>query len=266
MSTYVAEEQAHEMPVELFTFTIDTNIYRFTDAEFEFVHPTTSDVFTPDSITRSAPKQSGEDSSMTIEVTLDDSNPVSEFFRTPFLPSRKVWLTIERTHEGSVGDPAVIFRGQVGQCAFTGAHVVLTCLPINQVMTRSIPVQLVQILCTNTLYDNRCLLNPADFEVDLTVNAVNGIELTMVGITQPDGFFSGGYIQLDGKPAATIRDHTGNVFTLLYNPGYEVGDNVQAFPGCDGRYDTCLNKFNNVPNHQGFPFFPQIDPFTESVI
>jgi hypothetical protein len=42
-----------------------------------------------------------------------------------------------------------------------------------------------------------------------------------------------------------------------------VGDAVTIYPGCDGSYATCLNKFANLKNFFGFPFMPNKNPFSQ---
>jgi hypothetical protein len=89
--------------------------------------------------------------------------------------------------------------------------------------------------------------------------------LTIPGHGKPDGYFSGGTVTQTGLPAATIREHVGNTFKLLYNYGFSIGASVVLLPGCDKKFSTCGNKFINTTHHQGFPNMPVIDPFIDSV-
>lgn len=263
--TYLGDETAHKLPVELFTFTLPTATERYTDTELDWAHPITAQTFLSEPITRGELQQSEEDASMSLEVTVDALNPVANFFRTPFLPARSVFILVERTHDGAVDAPAVVFRGQVAQCVFAGASAKLTCIPTRQAITRSIPVILVQNLCTNTLYDQRCLVDPAAFDVAGVISAVAGVNVTVPGHGKPDDYFSGGTLAAPGFPEATIRKQVGNVFSLLYNYGFTVGLAVTLLPGCDKRFSTCIAKFANTTHYQGFPNMPAIDPFVDQI-
>lgn len=262
--TYLGDESAHKQPIELFQFNVGGVFHRFTDNELALNHPVTGNTYTPEPITRGNLQQSDEDSSMVLEITVDALNPVAEFFRTPLLPARTVYVLVERTHAGATATPAVVFRGQVTQCEFDGASGKLSCVPMRQAIRREIPAILVQGLCTNTLYDARCQVAPAAFQVAGTATVVAANVLTITGHGKPDGYFSGGFITQAGAPAATIREHIGNTFKLLYNYGFTPGP-VALFPGCDKRYSTCGSKFANTLHHQGFPNMPAIDPFVDQV-
>ena len=263
--TYLDDEIAHKLPVELYTFTLPTATERFTDTEIAWAHPISGLPFAPNEISRGNLQQSEEDDSMSIEIVTDALNPVAEFFRTPFLPARTIFVLVERTHTGAIDAPAVVFRGQIAQCVFEGAKAKMTCVPTKRAVSRTIPVILVQNLCTNTLYDQRCLVDPAAFDVAGNITVVSGVNVTVPGHGKPDDYFSGGTLTAPGLPEATIRKQTGNVFSLLYNYGFTVGMAVVLLPGCDKRFSTCIAKFANSTHYQGFPNMPQIDPFVDQM-
>lgn len=266
--TYLTDETSNLDPVELYEFTFGTQIWRFTDSDANYVFG--GNTYTPEPITRAGLRQSEEDGSMSLDFIVDALNPIADFFRVPFLPAQQLWLTIYRTHVGSV-DSAVLFRGRVGQCVFEGGTAKMTAVPMRNAIQKSIPVQLVQQLCNNTLYDQRCKASPDLFKFSGTISTLVGLTITLTGVagTKVTGYFDGGFIQKAGVPAATILDHTSDGTTatirLLYNPGYAAADVVDAYAGCDKRSDTCINKFANIPNHQGYPLFPTFDPFVDEM-
>lgn len=268
--TYRDDELAGLDPVELYEFTSGTDIWRFTDSDGPYVHPTTGDTYLPEPMMRGALNQTDEDNSMSVEITVDALNPIADIFRKPFLPVNLLWLTVYRTHATSV-NVATLFRGKVGQCEFEGKTAKLTCVPMRSATTKQIPIQLVQQLCTNTLYDNRCLVDPDLFSYAGTISAIDGLVFTVDGPSLiENGYFDGGFMQKPDLPAATILSHTqaGSQSTvkLLYNPGYVVGDAVTLYAGCDKRYPTCQDKFNNTQHYQGFANFPTQDPFANDVL
>ncbi len=267
--TYLTDETSNLDPVELYEFTFGSQIWRFTDSDANYVFA--ANTYTPEPISRGAFRQSDEDGSMSVDVIVDALNPIADFFRVPFLPAQQLWLTVYRTHIGSV-DFATLFRGRVGQCIFEGGTAKLTCVPMRNAIQKSIPVQLIQRLCNNTLYDQRCKVNPVTYKFVGTISTLVGLVITVTGVagTKATGYFDGGFIQKTGIPAATILDHTSDGITatirLLYNPGYIATDVADFYAGCDKRYPTCRDKFVNVINHQGYPQFPTFDPFKDDMV
>jgi uncharacterized phage protein (TIGR02218 family) len=267
--TYLTDETDGLDPIELYEFSFGTQFWRFTDSDVSFLFA--SNTYTPETISRGPMRQSDEDGSMSVEVVVDALCPIADFFRVPFLPAQQLWLTIYRTHVGSAFS-AVIFRGRVGQCVFDHAVAKLTAVPMRNAIQKTIPVQLIQRLCNNTLYDQRCKANPLSFKFTGTISSLTGLVITVTGTpgAQVTGYFDGGFIQKTGLPAATIIDHTvaASIATmrLLYNPGYVNGDVIDCYAGCDKRYPTCRDKFANTLNHQGCPQFPTFDPFRDEMI
>lgn len=275
--TYIDDEKSDLDPIEFYEFIYGSKTWRFTDSDGSYVHPVSGAVYSPEAISRGDFNQSEEDNSMSVEVIVDTLNPVADFFRTPFLPANQIWLTITRGHIGSI-DVATLFRGKVGQCVFDGTTARLSCIPTKNAIVKKVPIQLVQRLCTNTLYDGRCKANPNAFVFVGTVQSFVGLFAIVSGpaASQPAGYFSGGFIEKsDGTAPATILKHliqlgvppapSSASLKLLYNPGYVAGDAVKVYAGCDRRLPTCIQKFNNASHFQGFPFIPIIDPFKDKV-
>lgn len=266
MTTYLQAEELHLTPVELYTFTIQDTVYRYTDSEISVAHPVSGLVYEPEPISRSDLQQSEEDQSVVLQITMDSQSDIGEFFRQPFLSSRSVWILVERMHLDAPGEiPAPVFRGLVTQCVFQDAQATLSCVPTRMALTREIPIILVQSLCSNTLYDERCKADPTLTVVNGTVAAIAGTVLTVTEAGGfADGFFSGGYVVQGTLPPATVRDHVGQQLFLLYNFDFALGP-ILLYPGCDKKLSTCQDKFNNTINYQGFPRMPLIDPFVDSI-
>lgn len=263
--TYLSQELAGADPIELYEFTFGTTTWRFTAGDADYIHPTTHDTYLAEPIQRGNLIQSDEDSSMSLEVTVDAKCPIADFFRTAYLPGRQMWLTIYRTHQGDAF-VAPIFRGAVGGVTFTNVNAKLQCVPMRHAIGRQLPTKLCQRLCSNTLYDLRCKADPASFTVSRTITGITGLTFTLSSASgRGDGYFSGGYIEGINKPPATIRDDTANVLTMMYNTGYVAGDVINLIAGCDRKISTCANKFGNQAHFQGFPFMPNLDPFADEI-
>jgi uncharacterized phage protein (TIGR02218 family) len=264
--TYSHSEAAHDDAVELFKFSWRGYFWRFTDSDVPVIRG--GETFLPEPVWRSAVRADEEVHSASVEVTLPALNQVSRLFSVTQFQPTNVWLTIHRVHRDEIdGDAALVFAGEVGSAKFEGASAVLSCFPVRDTINRVVPVQLVGRLCNNTLYDFRCRVDPEAHRYECTVTGVSGNVLTVTPINGlvPDGYFDGGYVFSPTYQHTTILTHVGGTLTLFSNPGYLVGSTFSAFAGCDRRMSTCKWKFNNVENHQGYNFFPTIDPFKDGV-
>lgn len=86
-----------------------------------------------------------------------------------------------------------------------------------------------------------------------------------------DDHFKHGFVQwVDGENAGLISDVKGYTAStkemVLYEPmGYNIaiGDKCLAKRGCDRRFDTCVNTFNNAKNFRGYPHIPGLSQLVE---
>lgn len=269
--TYKANEAAHSDPIELFRFSYGGYFWRYTNAD-EDVEASDGETYFTEPVLRSAIGVTQEADTNNLTVTLAADNPVAEFFTRTGMPMRHVWLTVYRTHRDQADKPASIFVGVASDASFMDDVAQITFVPLREAMGREVPYRLVGRLCSNSLYDSRCLADPASFSNAVTITAVNGLTLTVSGAVggfdaRPVGYFSGGFIYSGGLyQYATIREHVDtSTVILLHNPGFTVGLEVVAYAGCDKRLVTCHEKFANVEHFQGFPFFPIVDPFKDGV-
>jgi len=67
-------------------------------------------------------------------------------------------------------------------------------------------------------------------------------------------------VEFEGE-RRTIVSHVGSVITINFKMIELVStDTVDAYPGCDGRIETCRDKYDNIANFLGFPFIPDENP------
>lgn len=112
----------------------------------------------------------------------------------------------------------------------------------------------------------RCgLASLASFTFDETVTAVVTARSVFAvnALTQDAGYFSKGTVEfLDGANAGAVREirlHDSGGILYLYDPvpfDIEIGDEVRVIAGCDKRFETCRDKFNNAANFRGEPYIP----------
>lgn len=199
-----------------------------------------------------------------------------------FIPGRHdavLRLAIYRcTVSGSVGSTVVqVFGGEATGCRMDGVVASVTFAGANALFGRRVPRYLVQRGCNYRLFEARCGLVLADWDLTATVFAVSGAAVTLESFT-PSGsvpvgwggahWFALGYLERASGGRALIvdsaaKDGSGRVLlTLLAEtaPAIAIGESVTVVPGCDGDFATCQAKFANSARHGGFPWIPDKHP------
>ena len=127
--------------------------------------------------------------------------------------------------------------------------------------------------CDADLGDARCGLNlaSADWSASATVLETDGYVRLRASVpgARPSGFFDQGFLTFtgganDGRKSEVLR-HTRDAdgdHIELWQPmaaSIEVGDAFTVSAGCDKRFSTCRDKFENIANFRGFPHMPGND-------
>jgi hypothetical protein len=96
----------------------------------------------------------------------------------------------------------------------------------------------------------------------VTVTTVSGNQVTSNDFAlRPDGWFSGGKLEITGRATRLVVAHLGDTITLLSPmPGLRSLDTGYAYKGCDRHLATCRDGFNNLDNHFGFDAIPTRNP------
>jgi uncharacterized phage protein (TIGR02218 family) len=65
-----------------------------------------------------------------------------------------------------------------------------------------------------------------------------------------------------------VRSSAGGNFTTKFEFPFdvEVGDTFRVEAGCDKRFQTCKDKYNNVKNFRGFPYIPTVEDIFASPV
>ena len=129
-------------------------------------------------------------------------------------------------------------------------------------------------LCDADLGDQRCgvdLDRPEFFVVATVLAGAEPERLSVEGAAAfADGWFSGGRLTVLGGPlageTARVLRHVvdgGGVQVELLSPGLSAapgaGTLVRLTAGCDKRFPTCRDRFQNALNFRGFPHMPGSD-------
>lgn len=270
--TFDAQETSLEggSPVELYTFQNGGTFTRVTPQAEDY--QIGGETFLSLEMSRSNPKLSEERAGVQLQINVPDDFAVAQLFNE-IVPDERIALQIDRVHLTDGGLERVVFwEGFIINCRFQGRTAKLIGEPIQALFGRQIPRRTYQAVCNHVLFDANCTVSKASFSDPVSVDSISADGITLVldslSTARPADtlFYQGGFVQRSNGDKRTILEYTfatDTVRLLLGFPGLAVGELVTAFAGCnhlvDG--DCSASKFNNVPNHGGFPFVPTSNPF-----
>ena len=160
----------------------------------------------------------------------------------------------------------VEFAGWIGKTTCVEEKITIEVDSIFQMANLRFPKRPYGPACTHALYDAGCGVPKPGFTFNLSVGTIDPtlpqqvIHAAASGL--PPGFVSLGTLTftsgLNAGLFRSIKSDTGNKFTVI--PRFpnipSTGDNFKVTSGCDKTLSTCINKFNNFYNFNGFPFIP----------
>ena len=184
-------------------------------------------------------------------------------------------MTIFRGHIND-NDFIVYWKGRVSGSKAGGHSVSLNCESIFTSLRRPGLRARYQRTCRHALYSSNCGVNLETHGREMRLLHIASTNCNIPDASEfIDGYFTGGMIKAPDNSLRLISNHTGASITLsrpiisletgFVNSGYG-GVRVILYPGCDRLKSTCIDKFNNVENHGGFPFIPIKNPFGGSSI
>lgn len=180
-------------------------------------------------------------------------------------PIELLWISVMKLHEGM--DPLeadVVFIGQIKSVGFKGLGAVATCVGFEHFLKKTVPSWRYQLNCNHDVFDTCCGLDSALYTVTdtITMDATKTVLTASDFGTKADGYFIGGKVQ-HGNDFRTIVEHVGTSITIMYRMlDLNDGDSVTAFPGCDGRRETCKVKYDNLLNNLAMSDIPLENPAT----
>jgi len=251
-------------PIEFYKFRYGAQIYYQVSATEEQLGPL-GVTYSPRQITCKETNNSSEINKNPIDLIVDKSNEITYIFRTG-QPDDVLFLSRYVRHTNDVDSEFLLnWQGRVSNCQFEGDYAKLICEPVSNSAKRLGLRSKYQKLCRHSLYDNRC--QASELKENITINVVNPTSISVLGITQADGFYNGGNLVLENNAMRMVVSQVGGVLQIT-SPFNNIssGMNAQIIAGCDHTRETCLNKFNNFLNYGGFPYIPTKNPFTDGPI
>lgn len=259
--TYAAVETSdHDgQPVELYRFSMGTKKWLYTSADAAFVHA--DETYEPYPLKRGAFRQTRQLAKAGLEINAPRDLPlVADSMASPLLGV--VALTMYRRHR-SDAEVKQCWKGRVEGVRFESGEATTSCVPLGTAMRRIGLRRPAQRQCPHALYGPGCNVAAAAFSAAGTLVSWTGATVTSgVFAGQPDGWWVGGKIVLDGVPRFIVG-HAGDTLTLTAGvPGLPQDAGFVVSPGCDHTPATCNSKFGNILNYGGAPWFPIKNPFT----
>lgn len=123
--------------------------------------------------------------------------------------------------------------------------------------------------CRAELGDFKCRVALREFIAEGHVTAVSHQGEFSSDLSEADEYFHYGRLRfLTGPNAGLVREvkrDVGGVLTLVEPLPFaiEAGQLFEAEAGCDKRFVTCRDKFNNALNFRGEPYLPGVDAIFE---
>lgn len=181
-------------------------------------------------------------------------------------------IAIMPTYGNVAAGVVLMFLGRVAEVDIGDTQISINVNSPTELFNQSMPRNLYQPGCINTLYDASCTVNPETYRADYHVAA--GSTTTMLLLVDQSirsKYFDQGKVWIRSGAASgqrrNIRQWTmgssPEASTAFIWPPLTVapsaGDSVSLYPGCNKSPtdpDGCI-KFNNLPNFRGFPDVPQ---------
>ena len=274
--TYIGKEEAAvRKPLELYKIWSGTTDWHYTngDVAVDFNDGTEAlpDIHTyaPATISRGSMEQNSALDVTTMKVSFSGiSDPVVQYIAQN--PIDIIWIEISRLfRDQSPLEKSVIFIGQIKTVSFKGVSAEAECVGFEHFLKMQVPRWRYQITCNHHVFDAGCALTgaitelaPAPVPAIVTLDATETILTSATFGDYATGYFTGGLAAF-GSERRTIVAHSGDTVTLNFKMiGLEDDDSVDVYPGCDGRIETCRDKFGNIYQFLGFPFIPEENPTT----
>lgn len=267
MSPYLTEEGSTESgrPVNLYQFTVDTTIFRYTSAAQDVIADAQTWTAIP-GLKRGKIQRGVERRNQTQQITLPGDNEFVQLF-TNGAPSFIPIVEIFNVHLGDLTDVVRIWKGEVTDITWgpQAARASVAARSLEAAMDAQVPRRDCGIQCPYQHYDTDCTVPKSGVnQFSGTISAPTGNFVTVSGldVAKGVGWATAGSIKV-GTEERVILDH-GAVDTLELGSPFQADVTNAAcdvFAGCDHSLDgpRGCTSFNNEDNYGGNAFVPLKD-------
>lgn len=262
---YAKEYATERKPVEIYKlWTTGGSAWYYTSGDITVTYD--GHDYVPAPLKRGATQFDSSLDVSTLDITVARvGDPVPEYISSN--PVDVVWIEVSLLFRDQTPyEKSVIFYGQIKNVVVRGVQAEVKCVGFEYYLKQPIPTRRYTPNCNWRPFDANCKLSGELYK--LTTSFVldpTGLKLTsnaLSGESSIEGYFTRGYI-VSGEVKRMIADHKGNVIWIRYPISGASGEvTFDVYPGCDGKIETCRDKFNNVVNFFGFPYIPLDNPTT----
>lgn len=252
------EEAVQRKPAELYHFfnNGETEHWYYTDGDISVDYG--GNTYSPAALSRGAIRYNTKLEAQTLDINFSYLEDAAIDFIS-INPVEIIWAEVLKIHrDQSPLETSVVFIGQIKTVSYKGVTGKANCVGFEYFLKKTIPTWRYQLNCNHNVFDSKCALTKASYKTTTTVSADStGLILTSADFgAKADGYFTGGEVVL-GSESRTVSAHSGNNVTIIYQFVETVdGQSVDAYPGCDGRAETCRDKYDNINSFLGFAFIP----------
>lgn len=246
--------------VYLYVFRAGSTVWRYTSTSRDYTFD--GNVYTAVSIRHGDFEVSQDELKSDLQIIVARTVDIVALF-SGFPPEHMIPVVVYRTHKGC--DEAIVeWRGWVAYCKVVDDEATLSCQSNDIVMSQSGLVRFSRI-CRHALYSKWCGAVAADYRLRLVgVTNPTATTLTHAGLaSQADGWWTGGYAELDTGERRMIVAHSGTTVTINYafSNALDQSAGIAFYPGCDLTIETCDAKFGRRAAYGGQPSIPLNNPW-----
>lgn len=265
---YIDKEEASvRKPLELYKIWSGSTYWYYTNSDVAVDFEAAPGGYVPATISRGSMEYNSQLDVHTMKVQFSGiTDPVVQYIAQN--PIDIVWIEISRLFRDQ--DPlekSVIFIGQVKSVSFKGVSAEAECVGFEHFLKMGIPLWRYQLNCNHKFLDAGCTAGwtQGKFASNAAIPIIVILDATKTILTSTTfgglpNYFLGGLVEFEGE-RRTVIAQDGNTVTLNFKMiALESDDTVYCYPGCDGRIETCRDKFSNIDNFLGFPFIPEENP------
>jgi uncharacterized phage protein (TIGR02218 family) len=177
-------------------------------------------------------------------------------------------ITAQRAYWANWGLPLqgvlTRFSGRFSEVKDAGATKLTAVVSAwTELFNTSMPFDIYQAQCLNTLFDAKCTLNRDNFKATAAIIGASTQRQLATSVAAAAGVYAlGSVVFTSGANAGqrrtiTAQDANGNLTLVAPLPSApNEGDDFNIYQGCDLSQGTCGSKFNNLANFRGQPFIP----------
>ena len=273
LKTFLASNRQF-VKAELYTFTIPGGtVLRYSDSGRVENYGGNSYVAGP-RINRTGLSQKVglEVSSATITIAADDRHQVNSVNLLTFIRNRgldSALITITRVYAADWSSSWVggvtMFLGRVSEITESGNAMAKVLINSGlEVLDASMPADVYQASCLNTLFDTNCGANRTSFQATGTVTSGSiAANAFPTSISAAAAYYALGTLLFTSgansgqRRTVKTQDASGNLtFVAPFPSKPAAGDAFTIWPGCDLSQARCTSFFNNLGRFRGQPYIP----------